>query len=157
MCQALYSAMVRISRVVQSMRHKARGQTVKTRSPVFAEKGLVNQELVVAVLVQAFEAAAIAADAVHARRRVARELDPFRLQRMELRMNHGARKRDRMPAGSVEAPGNQAALRAGFEGGGEPLAIAADRAFAQLGAGMIRRCSARPACADGSPTSRRRA
>ena len=97
----------------------------------------MNQELVVAVLVQAFQTAAIAADAVHARRRVAREFNPFRFQRVELRMNDGARKWNGMPAGSIEASGNQAALGAGFERGREPLAIAADGALAQLGAGVI--------------------
>ncbi len=83
---------------------------MNTRSPVVAKKGFVHEELIVAVLVKAFEAATVAPDAVHARRRIAREFDPFRFQRMELRMNHGARKRDGMPAGSIEAPGNQAAL-----------------------------------------------
>ena len=38
MCQALYSAMVEIWRVVQSMRHSVCGQTVKTRSPVAPRK-----------------------------------------------------------------------------------------------------------------------
>ena len=84
----------------------------------------------VAVLVKAFETAAIAADAMHARGRVARELDPFRFQRMELWMDYGARKWNRIPGGSIEASHRQAALRAGFEGRREPLAVAADRAFA---------------------------
>ena len=51
-------------------------------------------------------------------------------------MDHGARKRDGVPAGAIEAAGDEAALRAGFEGRGEPLAIPADGAFAQLGAGL---------------------
>ena len=72
----------------------------------------MHQELVVAVLVQAFQTGAVAPDAMHARRRVACELDPFRLERMELRMNHRAWKRNGMPAGSVEASGHKAALRA---------------------------------------------
>ena len=52
----------------------------------------MNQEPVVDVLVEAFQAAAIAADAIHARRGVAGELDPFRFERMELWMDNLARK-----------------------------------------------------------------
>src|ERR1035437_2284198 len=95
-----------------------------------AKEGLMNQKLVVPVLVEAFEAAAVASDAVHARGRIARELDPFGFERMELGRNDGARKRNRMPAGFVEASGDEAALSAGFKRGGEPFAIAADGAFA---------------------------
>ena len=51
-------------------------------------------------------------------------------------MNHGARERNGVPAGAIEAAGGQPVLRSGFEGGGEPLAIAADGALAQLGAGV---------------------
>ena len=111
MCQALYSTIVEICRVLQSMRHKARGHTVNTRSPRGSQERFVHQKLVVAVLVQALHAGAVAADAMHARRRVARELDPLRLERVKLRMDHGSRKRNLAPARTIEAAGHEPALR----------------------------------------------
>ena len=87
-----------------------------------AEERLVYHELIVAVLVQTLETRAIAAHAMHARRRIARELDPLGLERMKLWMNHGTRKRDQLPAGAIRASGDQALLRALFDGRGDPSA-----------------------------------
>src|SRR5688572_11629696 len=55
-----------------------------------AEKRLVYNELIVTVLIKTLEAGAIASYTVHARCRVAGELDPLVIQRMKLRMNHRA-------------------------------------------------------------------
>src|SRR3954447_24992612 len=60
-----------------------------------SEECFVYEELIVPVLVQALESATVAPDPVHPRSRIARKLDPLRLERMELRMNHGARERNR--------------------------------------------------------------
>ena len=71
----------------------------------------MHDELVVAVFVEALQARTVAAHAMHARRRIARELDPPGLQRMELRMNHGARERNHRGRRPVEAADDQAPLR----------------------------------------------
>src|SRR5690242_12380069 len=97
----------------------------------------MHDELVVSVLVQAFEAGAIAADAVHARGWVACEFDPFGLERVELRMDDSARKRNGVPGRAVEAAGGQPAGAAVLKGCGEPVAIAADGAFAEFAAGKF--------------------
>ena len=86
---------------------------------------------------------AIAPHAMHARRRIAREFDPLRIQRMELRMNHRARKRHIVPAA---LPSKRPATRphsSPLECRGQPFAIGADGAFAELGAGAIQRWSLR--------------
>ena len=75
-----------------------------------AEEGFVNDELVVAVFVEALEAGAVAAHAVHARGGIAGEFDPLGLERMELRMDDGARERNDVPGGAVEAAGDEAAF-----------------------------------------------
>jgi len=101
-----------------------------------AEEGLVHDELVVAVFVEALQARTVAAHAMHARRGIARELDPAGLERMELRMDHRARERNHRGRRPVEAADNQPSLRraAGLprEGRGQPAAIGTDRALAKL-------------------------
>ncbi len=77
--------MVRMERVVQSMRAEGMRPDGEHQVAGGAEKGLVDDELVVAVLVEALQAGAVAAHAMHARRGIARELDPLGLERMELR------------------------------------------------------------------------
>src|SRR5260370_16561443 len=59
-----------------------------------AQEGFVHDELVIAVLVEALQARAVAAHAVHARRGIAGELDPAPLQWPKLRINSAARDRD---------------------------------------------------------------
>ena len=90
MCQALNSAIVETSRVVQLMRLSDFGHTVKTRFGGLPQERLVDDEFVIVVLVEASETAAVSADAVHARRRVGGELDPIRIERPELRMDDRA-------------------------------------------------------------------
>jgi len=63
----------------------------------------MNDEFVVAVLMETFHAGTIAANAVHAGRGIACKLDPFWFKGMELRMDHGARKWNGVPARSIEA------------------------------------------------------
>ena len=109
-----------------------------------AEESLVHDELVVAVLVEALEAGAVAAHAMHARSGIAGELDPLRLERMKLRMDDGARKRNQRPEPAVDAAGDQAALRALLDRGGEPFAIGGKRTLAELRAYRRRRCAAPP-------------
>ena len=92
----------------------------------------MDNEFVVAVAVQAFQSGAIAADTVHARRGIARKLDPVAIERMKLGMDDGAGKRNFVPASAIEAAHRQAARGAALVGRGEPLAAAADGAFAQL-------------------------
>jgi hypothetical protein len=57
----------------------------------------MNHETIVTVLKEAFKATAISTDSKHAGRRVSRELDPSAIQRMELRVNDGAREWDHTP------------------------------------------------------------
>ena len=126
------------ARVVQSMRQRARGQTVKTRSPVSPQEGFVDDEFVVAVLVEAFQAGAVAADAVHARRGVAGELDPLADRADETADGSRCAEtgwRASQSHRSGRPPGRIALPR--LIRGGEPLAIAADGAFAQFGAWLF--------------------
>ncbi len=82
----------------------------------------MDHEFVVAVVVEAFEAGAVAADAVHARGGVAGELDPLRVERMELRMDHGARKGDDMPSGSIDPACGDAGPAIELDCGSQPVA-----------------------------------
>ena len=104
MCQALYSRIVEIC--ARAPVHAAQGARPHGEHQVAggAQKSLVHQELVVAVLVQAFQPGPVTPHAVHARRRVAREFDPFRLQRMKLRMDHGPGKWNLAPAEPSKRP-----------------------------------------------------
>src|SRR5690349_1235588 len=52
-----------------------------------AEKSLVHNELVIAVLVEAFHAAAVAPNAVHAGRGISGEDEPLGFQWMKLRVD----------------------------------------------------------------------
>ena len=72
----------------------------------------MDDELVVAVLVEAFQAGAVAPHTVHARRGIAGELDPFRLERMELRVDDGTRKRNRVRCRAVKSAGSEASIAA---------------------------------------------
>ncbi|NUM89114.1 MAG: hypothetical protein HUU37_07920, partial [Bdellovibrionales bacterium] len=97
----------------------------------------MDYELIVAVLVEAFEAAAVAADAMHARRRVAGEFDPFRVERVELRVDDRSRKWNHLPAAAVDAAGGDAGLAVLFNGRRKPLSAGAQRDLAKLGAGEV--------------------
>ena len=92
----------------------------------------MHDELIIVVLVQALESRAVAANAVHARGRVACELDPLRLKGVKLRMNDGAREGNRTPASSIRPPHHEARFRAAFECGRDPLAVGRERALAEL-------------------------
>jgi hypothetical protein len=70
----------------------------------------VDDELVVAVLVEALESGAVAAHAMHARSGIAGELDPLGFERVELRVYDGARERNDVGGGSVKAADDQAAF-----------------------------------------------
>src|SRR5262249_14185466 len=97
-----------------------------------AKEGLMYQELVITVLVKALHTGAVAPDSMHPRCGVACKLDPFGIERMKLRVNHGARKRNFAPARATHAAAGEAARRTLLKRSDQPLAIAADRGFAQL-------------------------
>ena len=64
----------------------------------------MHDELVVAVLIQTFHAAPVPPDAKHARRRIARKDQPFRFERMKLRVDNGAVERNQVPFRSIRRP-----------------------------------------------------
>src|SRR5437879_13771900 len=84
------------------------------------------------MLVKAFETRAVSADAVHARRGVAGEFDPVGLEWMKLRMNHRAREWNETPSGPIRPAHDQSLSAPPLTGRGNPLALRAQRAFAQL-------------------------
>src|ERR1035437_2218155 len=74
-----------------------------------SEEGFVHDELVIAMLVEALQARAVAAHAVHARSGIAGERNPCRFQRVELRVDDGAREWDDGGTRAIEAGHDQAA------------------------------------------------
>jgi hypothetical protein len=95
-----------------------------------AEKCLVNDELIIAVLMQALHPRPIPPDAEHAGRRIACEQNPIRIDRVKLRMDHRAREGNHVPAGPIRAPGRNAVAAALLDGRRQPLPVRAQRAFA---------------------------
>ncbi len=89
------------------------------------------------MLIEALEAGTITAHAVHARGWIAGEFDPFRLERMELRMDDGPRKRNQFPSGPHGTPGHQALLGALLDGCRDPFAGSVQGTFTELGAWEI--------------------
>src|SRR5262245_7531050 len=105
-----------------------------TRGP---QKGLVHDELVVSMFVETLEPGAVAPHAVHARRRIAGEFDPLRIERMKLRMNHRARERNQAPTTAITTADDNAAAVPLFHRGGQPLPSRALGALDELRAGKL--------------------
>ena len=95
-----------------------------------AEEGFVDDELVVGMEVEAFQARAVAADAVHAGGGVAGKLDPFGFGGVELGMDDGAGEGDEGPVGAIGAADGEAGLGSLFDGGDEPFAGGIEGGFA---------------------------
>ncbi len=92
----------------------------------------MHHEFPVAMLMETLQASAIAADSKHSGRGVARKDQPFWIEGVELRVDHGPLKWNDMPARSIGAP-YRYSLRVAFpDRGSHPFAPAAKRAFAQL-------------------------
>src|SRR5262249_33237434 len=70
----------------------------------------------------------------HARRRVAGKLDPLRIERMKLRMDHRSGKGNQAPSATVRTPDDNAAGFALLDRRRHPLPSRAERALSQLGA-----------------------
>lgn len=92
----------------------------------------MNDEFVVAVLVQTFHRSPITADAEHPRSRIAREQNPLRIQWMKLGMDDGAGEWDQVPPGSIHSAGDQSRLGAQLDGGDGPLPIRGQGTLSQL-------------------------
>src|SRR5262249_33254169 len=103
-----------------------------------AQEGFMDQKLLVAVLVEAFDPFSVAPHAVHPWRRIARKLDPLRIERMKLRMNHCSRERDHAPLGSIGPPDHNTEGGAVLDCRCQPFAPAAKRAFSKLRAAELR-------------------
>src|SRR5260221_3171496 len=101
------------------------------------KKSFMNHEFVVSMLVQAFQTGTVAAHTVHAWRRAAGKDQPFRIQRMKLRVDHSPIERNHMPAASIRAPGCDSIPAILLHIGCQPFAIRAGRAFTELGAREI--------------------
>src|ERR1700736_4428183 len=89
------------------------------------------------MIVQAFETRAVAANSIHAWGGVAGEDEPFGIERVELRVYDRATKRDHVPTASVRAADRDSIPAILLDGGSEPFAVHAGRAFTKLGAGGI--------------------
>ena len=92
----------------------------------------MHQELVVIVLIEALQAAAIAAHAVHARCRVAGKFDPFRIRRVKLWMDYGSRKWNDVPLAAIRFAHCQSADRSLFNGHHQPFSAGGQRRFSNL-------------------------
>ena len=93
----------------------------------------MHDELLVVVLVQALEPGAVAADPEHARRRIAGELDPVCVGRVELRMDHRAGELQGDPSAGSRRGGDQEPVAAvALHGRDHPPAVRGDAAFGEL-------------------------
>lgn len=98
----------------------------------FTQEGLVNDELLIGVLVQALDARAVPANAMHTRRGIGCEFDPLRFERVELRVDHGSREGNDVPLRAVE-PAHDDSIPAFLANGcGDPLAVWRKRTFSEL-------------------------
>ena len=89
-------------------------------------------ELIVPVLVQAFHPRAVAPHAMHPRRGIGGELDPFRFERMELRVNNRAGKRNLPPFRTVHPAGDDTSFAIPPVRCRQPLAVGAEARFSKL-------------------------
>ena len=90
----------------------------------------MNDELVVAVRVEAFQPGPVPPHAMHSWGGVSGKLDPFRVHGIELRMDHGAREVDEAGLAPVNRADDQAPAMFPLASRDEAITGGAQRAFA---------------------------